>query len=325
MRVVNALSGFLVTAAMLVSAPAASAAPPPNDDFEHAAPLGDAPVLVSGTVTEATHEAGEPYHGEGTVWYVFRPSRTARIAFHVTNAPGMDPRVSVYTGAAVSTLTALPVTRGPLPARVAFKAVAGQSYHVAIAHYDCLISSEDPIPDCEAGGSTFDLRVEAAPRPRNDAFANAKPIRIPGEHGGDLLNATGEPGEYRNHSHSVWYRLRPRRTGKLTLAFAVLGYDCKMRLYTGRKLRRLKLVKVGGSAYAEGPAEPMRLTVRRGVLYHLALNCEEMERSTYVLRIRRRTRTVACSARRPAAHRRACGRTGGRASGGRAAHRGRRA
>ncbi len=287
MRVVKALFGLVVAAAMLVTAPAASAAPPPNDDFEHAAPLGDAPVLVSGAVTGATHEAGEPYHGEQTVWYVFRPSRTARVAFRVADAPGMSPRVSVYTGAAVSALTSLPVTRGPLPARVAFEAVAGQSYHVAIAHYDCLISSEDPIPDCEGGGSTFDLRVALAPPPRNDAFAHAKPIRIPGQVAGDLRNATGEPGEYRNHSHSVWYRFRPRRTGRLTFDFAALGYDCKMRLYTGRRLRRLKLVKVGGSAYAEGPTEPMRLTLRRRVLYHLALNCEEMERTTYVLRIRR--------------------------------------
>lgn len=95
MQVVKALFGLAVMAGMLGTAPAASAAPPPNDDFAHAAPLGDAPVLVSGTVTEATREAGEPYHGAPTVWYVFRPSRTARVAFHVTNAPGMDPRVSV--------------------------------------------------------------------------------------------------------------------------------------------------------------------------------------------------------------------------------------
>jgi hypothetical protein len=58
-----------------------------------------------------------------------------------------------------------------------------------------------------------------------------------------------------------------------------------MRLYTGRTLRGLRLVKVGGSVYADGPTEPMRLTLRRGVLYHLALNCEEMERSTFVLTV----------------------------------------
>ena len=197
----------------------------------------------------------------------------------------MDPRVSVYTGTAISALTPLPITHGPLPARVAFEAVAGEAYHVAIAHYDCLISSDNPIPDCEDGGSTFDLRVELAPPPRNDGFANATPIRIPGEFAGDLRNATGEPGEYRNHSHSVWYRFRPRRTGKLTLDFGASGYDCKMRLYTGRKLSDLKLVKVGGSVYADGPTEPVRLTLRRGVRYYLALNCEEMERSTYVLTV----------------------------------------
>jgi hypothetical protein len=285
MRVVRALSGLLVTAGMLAAATAAFAAPPPNDDFAHAAPLGDAPALVASTVTEATTEPGEPYHGSQTVWYLYRPSRTARTAFHVTNAPGMSPRVSVYTGTAVSGLTPVPVTRGPLPARVAFDGVAGESYRVAVANHNCWGSSDNPIPVCDDGGSTFDLRVEPAPPPPNDAFASATPIRIPGEFAGDLLNATGEPGEHRTHRHSVWYRFRPRRTGRLTLDFGASGYDCKMRLYTGRKLRGLKLVKVGGSVYADGPTEPMRLTLRSGVLYHLALNCEEMERSTYVLTV----------------------------------------
>ena len=285
LRVVNALSVLAVTAVMLVAAPPASAAPPPNDDFATATALGDAPVLLSSTVAEATTEPGEPYHGSQTVWYLYRPSRTERVAFHVTNAPGMDPRVSVYTGTAVSALTPVQVTRGPPLERVAFEGVAGETYRIAVANHNCSSSSDNPIPVCTEGGSTFDLRVEAAPPPPNDAFANATPIRIPGEFAGDLLNATGEPGEYRAHTHSVWYRFRPRRTGRLTFDFGASGYDCKMRLYTGRSLGGAKLVKVGGSAYADGPTEPMRLTVRRRVLYHLALNCDQMERSTYVLTV----------------------------------------
>lgn len=285
MRVVRILWALVVSAGTLAAAPTAGAAPPPNDGFAQAAPLGDAPFTVAGTVAEATTEPGEPEHGAQTVWYAFRPSRTGRVALEVANAPAMEPRISVYTGSALSALEPATVSRGPLPARVAFDAVAGETYRVAIAHYDCAVSGdgEDRVVECEEGASSFELRGRPAPAPRNDALRDAAPIRIPSEHDGSLADATTEPGEHRRPAHSLWYRFRPQRTGRLTIDFAATGYDCKMRLYTGRSLGGLELVKVGGAPHADASTRPMRLTVRRGVLYRLAVGCLEMERADFVL------------------------------------------
>jgi hypothetical protein len=56
------LCALAVTAGTLTAVPAASAAAPPaNDAFETPAVLGDA--SVTGTLDEATRQAGEPEHG----------------------------------------------------------------------------------------------------------------------------------------------------------------------------------------------------------------------------------------------------------------------
>jgi hypothetical protein len=271
MRVVKFACVLVVTVVMSALVPAAFAAPPANDDFEKAASFGDAPSSVSGTLAEATTQAGEPAHGSQTVWYVFRPTVTARVAFEVPDAPGMEAALSVYTGSTLAALQLVGRHEG-WPARVAFDASAGQSYRIAIGKVQG-----------SSGGTTFVLRNRLAPLPANDAFANATRLRIPGEYPGNLLDATAEPGEDAHHTHSLWYRFRPRRTGKLTIDFAVVGYDCKMQLYTGRSLRALKLVKRGAGDVADALPPPMRLTVRRGVRYHLALDCNELEWGDFAL------------------------------------------
>src|SRR4029453_1343382 len=104
MRVVKFACVLAVTVVMSALVPAAFAAPPANDDFENAAPFGDAPSSVSGTLAEATTQAGGPAHGSQTVWFVFRPTVTARVAFEVPDAPGMEAALSVYTGSTLSAL-----------------------------------------------------------------------------------------------------------------------------------------------------------------------------------------------------------------------------
>jgi hypothetical protein len=271
MRVVKILSTVAVIGGMLTAVPAVLAAPPANDDFERAATVGDAPQHFGGTLDEATTQPGEPAHGSQTVWYLFRPTVTARVAFEVPDAPGMEVALSVYTGSTLAALQLVGRHEG-WPARVAFDASAGQTYHIAIGK----------VGDY-TGGTTFVLRNRLAPLPPNDAFAKATRIRIPGYYPGNLADTTAEPGEDAHHTHSLWYRFRPHRTGKLTIDFAVVGYDCKMQLYTGRSLRRLKLVKRGAGDVADALPPPMRLTVRRGVRYHLVLDCNTLEWGDFAL------------------------------------------
>ena len=137
--------------------------------------------------------------------------------------------------------------------RVPFDAVAGETYFVAVA-----TSPAGPTD------SRFQLRLRDMPLPANDAFADAKTIRIPGKYRGNAADATAELGEDESHSHSLWYRIKPRRTGKLTIDM-VRGYcGGSMKLYTGRRLTSLR--KIG-----DGP--PIRLMARRGRVYHLAVDC----------------------------------------------------
>ena len=115
--------------------------------------------------------------------------------------------VTVYTGTSVSALQRVGrALEHGYGARVAFDAVAGQKYRIAVASR------------CDGcSSSPFDLRVGPAPLPANDAFADARTIRIPGEYHGNAADATAELGEDESHPHSLWYRIKPRRTGELTI------------------------------------------------------------------------------------------------------------
>jgi hypothetical protein len=134
---------------------------------------------------------------------------------------------------------------------------------------------------------TVAVTPTAVAAPANDDFADAASLRFPGVYPGDLAGATKEPGEDMHYStHTVWYRFRPGRTRRVTLHFAATGYDCRLWLYRGSALGSLALVKSGGGVVADSAPEPMPVTVRRGVLYHLAVSCEEMENTHFVLDLR---------------------------------------
>ena len=247
------LCALAVTAVTLTAVPAASAAAPPaNDAFETPTTLGDA--SVTGTVTDATRQAGEPEHGSQSVWYVHRASTSGRVAVRLSPTGGWGS-VSVYSGASLATLQ--PVGRAfdnGYGARVAFDAVAGQDYRIAVANR------------CE-GCSTrpFSLEVRPAPLPAHDDFSAARTLRIPGEYKGNLADATAELGEAERHRHSVWYRIKPRRTGKLTIDLDRRRCGgSSMTLYTGSELPSLHRVRSGF---------PIRLNAKRGRVYRLVVDC----------------------------------------------------
>lgn len=243
------LCALAVTAGTLAAGPAASAAAPPaNDAFETPAGLGDA--SVRGTLDEATRQPGEPATGFQTVWFLYQPSKSGRVAIEVPSQLYMTAQVGVYTGAALPDLQR--VARGNV--RAAFDALAGQSYRVAVG-------SQHPT----GTDSSFTVRVRAAPLPTNDAFSEARSIRIPGEYRGNLADATAELGENERHSHSVWYRIRPRRTVDLTaeLDDSACSHTGRLTLYTGNRLSSLREIRSG----------TIRYKVRRGRVYRLAVDC----------------------------------------------------
>jgi hypothetical protein len=272
MSVMKIVGVVAVSVGMLTAAPAAVAAPPSNDDFEGAELLGDAPFFVAGTTADSTIQAGEPDHGPQSVWYAFQPSRTGRVALRLAGPASSSAWLRVYTGSSLSALTPTRVSNGPIYGRLMFDAVANQTYRVAVVN------------DPHSSASTFELSGKWIVPPPNDAFAGATPIRVPGTYRGSLRNATVEAREHSRNKHSLWYRFRPRRTARLTIKLALAAYDPQMQLYTGRKLSRLELVKRTGPS-GERSLSPMRVTVRRGVLYHLAVDADAMDRPGFVLRL----------------------------------------
>src|SRR5689334_10961644 len=89
--------------AALVLAPAATAAPPPNDAYVTAQPLAGMPVVVSASNVGATVEPGEPRLGGASVWYTWTPPApgTYQIA---TCGSEFDTVLGVFTGDTLPTL-----------------------------------------------------------------------------------------------------------------------------------------------------------------------------------------------------------------------------
>jgi hypothetical protein len=225
---------LLIVALLLPTA--ASAVPPPNDDFASATPFFDRGRNdnASGNTEEATREPGEPAHGGfatgASIWFRWTAwlSGTAKVypcsgSFH--------PVIAVYTGSSLGSLTPVgsPIDIGPSDGfctlggkgGVAFEAVAGQTYSIAVdgpageTGWVELIALDAPFPpfsatprigrkihvkgrratirfDADYGSATFLCKLDRKP-----AVACTSPVTYsnlrPGRHR-IAVTAVGEPG-----------------------------------------------------------------------------------------------------------------------------------
>lgn len=112
----------------------ASAAPPDNDAFAHAAKLPVGQEL-SGSLAEATAELGEPAGPPHTVWFRYRAAHTARVTVD-TGGSGAYTVLAAYTGSELSKLKQIAVDSWSSPtgpgATVRFKAKRGHVYRISI-------------------------------------------------------------------------------------------------------------------------------------------------------------------------------------------------
>jgi hypothetical protein len=252
------LGTIAVATWMAAAAAPALAAPPPNDLFENATPLGDAPVEVSTTTVSASRQPGEPIHGLQTVWFAYRPTVSQRVAVEA-QAPDVSPRVvAVYTGPSLGDLERVGIDESS-EARVAFDAAAGGTYWIASGR----TYSTGP----------YVVRIRPMPLPPNDAFDDAMTLRVPGEHAGNLADATTELGEPRGE-HTVWYRFRARRTGRLWLE--ATPSCAQVSVYEGRSVDELKSLKIGRF-------DDFR--ARRGRVYHASVECSFPGFGEYSIRL----------------------------------------
>jgi hypothetical protein len=147
MRVKSA-GPLAVGALTLAVAAPAMAAPPPNDSFVDAQRLSIAHE-VTGVLTDATVELGEPAHGpvgpHHTVWFRYRSSRNAKVTFD-TGGSEVDTLLAAYTGSDVSNLHLVASDDDGSPSRdlgstIRFKAHKGGTYRIAVDSYDSAVGS----------------------------------------------------------------------------------------------------------------------------------------------------------------------------------------
>jgi hypothetical protein len=186
--------------------------PPPNDDFADRIVLSGEEVFTCGSNIDATAEPGEPTTGffppESSVWWSWTAPASGQVTM-TTEGSDFGTRLAVYTGSQVSVLTlvtnddffsrpggfiSLPGFYSP-GAYVAFQAVAGVAYQIAVDGY---YGSQ--------GSINLGIVFEAAPAAAADAvvrlmlFADGDHFRlhiagragtkISLEHSHDLVNWT---------------------------------------------------------------------------------------------------------------------------------------
>ena len=110
-----------------------------NDLFTAALPLAGATGTVRGTTDSASREPGEPRHaannaGGRSVWFAWTAPGSGTAVID-TFGSSFDTLLGVYTGSSVSALTRIASNDdygGRYQSRVAFSAVAGVTYRIAI-------------------------------------------------------------------------------------------------------------------------------------------------------------------------------------------------
>ena len=146
---------YLLTIGLFLSC-SLLAEPPRNDDFANAIAMPVEPTLVTGTTTEATHEAGEPSEvnsgfgpnrsplGTNTVWWKWTSPSNYVVKFATClefESSDIDTQLGVYTGNSVDALTEIAsndddANRANGGSAVMFPATQGTTYYILIAGFD---------------------------------------------------------------------------------------------------------------------------------------------------------------------------------------------
>lgn len=241
-----------VACALLALPAAASAAPPPNDDFAEAAPLSGDLASVIGTTTEATAEVGEPNRlgdSAGTsVWYRWTPARSGLVSLRCES--GFTTIFSVYRGGSLDALREVGSDHagsacGPPP--FYFRASAGVAYAIAV--------------DAKqgGGGGEFELDLEnGSAVPPNDAFANAMPFRDLGGNATVTGTTEGAGRELGEPAHggaasgsSVWFSWAAQRSGVARVFPCHGSFHPLVEVFSGSSLA--SLVPIGTPAAVGRP------------------------------------------------------------------------
>jgi Ca2+-binding RTX toxin-like protein len=237
--------------------------PPANDSFADAAVLSGGSVTAVGSTSNATREPDEPTHvtiGTASVWWQWTAPVSRRVvvdtcgsAFHTT--------LAVYTGDALGALTHVASNDGGCgsQSRLAFHAVAGQTYRIAV----------DGIP---AARGAVALKLVVA---NNDDFVDAFELTGLAAAASATNVAAGreanEPTHARAGSASMWWRWTAPDSRNVTLDTCASTFDTMLAVYTGDNVGGLSPVAASDDACGDDRSR-VTFAATAGVTYAIAVD-----------------------------------------------------
>lgn len=212
---------------------------PFNDDFARRPRLNASNVALRAHNGGATGESGEPVHavsaGRNTIWWEWVAPIDSTVSVN-TSGSAYDTVLAVYTGGAVNALTPVAANDdadgGVVTSRVAFTAVAGTSYQIAV--------------EGKTGQAGLTL-LNLGTTPSNDSFASAKVLTGISVHvTADNPNSSRESGEPSIQGWpgglSLWYRWTAPRSGRFHISTTSADFDPLLGIYTGTNVAALTAV-----------------------------------------------------------------------------------
>ncbi|MDM7921443.1 MAG: VCBS repeat-containing protein, partial [Pyrinomonadaceae bacterium] len=264
---------FTLFIALFIPAAVAFAAPPANDNLTGAVVLNGPTGSINGTAAEATRESGEPEHANtgtvySTVWYTWTASESKPVVFEISSH-AFDSAIAVYTGSSfpLQYISLNNDTFANRP-RIAFEAVAGTEYKIAVGLYGV-----------NGNAGEFTLQWSVSNTPTNDNFANA--LVLPSTLSGSVAitnqNATVETGEpvHVAGSRSVWVNFTNTTPHDYGMTFVTRRYavanDTTVGVYSGNAVESLTTIVKNDNRPAQASSE-VRFIARSGQTYRIAVD-----------------------------------------------------
>jgi (2Fe-2S) ferredoxin len=220
---------FLVLATLAMSLFAigpAAAAPPSNDDFDSATPVGELPYETAVLANEATAASDDPncFGGARTVWYRVVPSTDMRLIVD-TAGSNFDSTLGVYTGARGS-LTQVACNDDHIrrQSEVRFDVTGGTPYHIMVGSLTTGVR----------GALKLHVR-QGPPAAGNDELAAATAIQsVPFSDWLDTSGTTVDPGgpNCLGSRRSVWYSFVAPEDLSLLADTAGSSYDTTLGIWS---------------------------------------------------------------------------------------------